>query len=186
MEKGLELPPGLDLGRESRRIIWECVLWHRSGAGMLLDTSMDGGAGGDGRSTGMGGRHAGISRCPGGVFFPLFSMLVSHFPSPPGGSMGKTSPGHPGWSWAGGNLLEAVGDSPWSSAAPKGLRTKFPLSRRCPEILCSNQAVLGRRETPPPGFNPRIQAPEGDFCLPHLVNPSGSNSRRYPATFPNP
>lgn len=60
----------------------------------------------------------------------------------------------------------------------KCLWIKFPPSRRCPKILCSNQAVLGRRETPPTGFNPKIPVP---FSSHH---PFGSNSWHSPATFP--
>lgn len=117
MEKGLELPPGLGLGRESRRIIWECVLWHRSGAGMLLDTSMDGGARGDGRSSGMGGRHAGISRCPGGVFFPSLFHAGVPFSLSSWWFRGENFPRSP---W-----LEL---GRWESPGGSG---RFPVEQRC-------------------------------------------------------
>lgn len=72
-------------------------------------------------------------------FFPLFSMLVSHLPSAPDGSLGKTSLSPPGWSWASGNLLEvpsteAVGDSPWNpQCCSKAPVDKIPPVPKVPE-----------------------------------------------------
>lgn len=102
------------MGRESQRIILE---WDA--AGHI-----------HGCSTGMGWRHSGISRCPGG-FFPLFSMLESHLP---GGSMGKTSlvgVGE-GTSLSGklsGNLLEVPNMEIPHGASPKCLWMKLPCSK---------------------------------------------------------
>lgn len=105
--------------------------------------------------------------------FPLFSLLVSHLPSPPGGSMGKTSPGCFGPGSAG---------ISWSSGrSPMELRcSKVPVDKIPPVPKAPRNPLLkpgGHQQDLIPGFQFRrgiftllILSP---FCLliPHIIQP---------------